>query len=194
VPAERITVALLGPGQELDAAGPRPEPPRHFLYVGDGEPRKNLGVLLAAYALYRSLAAGEPLKLVLAGSATASQPGVECEPGPDRRRLGELYRTAAALVHPALHEGFGLTPLEAMRLGTPVLAAPVAGVVDVCGSAARYAAASDAQAFAAAMAALGGDPQLRAALRERGVRRAADFSWATCARAHADAYSLALTP
>jgi glycosyltransferase involved in cell wall biosynthesis len=191
VPAERITVALLGPGQQLPSAGERSGPPSHLLYVGDAEPRKNLGVLLEAYARYRASTA-RPLPLVLAGSASVLADGVRIVRGPDERALAELYRGAAALVHPALHEGFGLTPLEAMRLGTPVIAAASPAVVEVCGDAARYCAADDGEAFAAAIAELARDPSARAVLRERGIARAANFSWAKCARAHLDAYSCAL--
>jgi glycosyltransferase involved in cell wall biosynthesis len=188
VPAERLIVASLGPGQQL-AAVDRPERPRHFLYVGDEEPRKNLATLLQAYGRYRDLAA-DPLELVLAGSVDASGPGVRVERRPSAPRLAELYAAAAALVHPSLYEGFGLTPLEAMRLGTPVIAARSPGVVEVCADAVRYADPRDSAEFAVAMAEIGADPGLQERLRERGSQRARDFSWSSCARAHLDAYSL----
>ncbi len=187
----RTTVALLGPGQELTPLGP--VRPRHFLYVGDAEPRKNLPALLAAYARYRERSGGEPLPLVLAGGATAGAPGVSVVARPDAVRLAELCAGAAALVHPALHEGFGLTPLEAMRFGVPVLAAPVSGVVEVADAAVRYADPHDPETFAAAMAELAGDAALRERLAAAGRRRAEAFTWARCARAHQDAYSVALS-
>jgi glycosyltransferase involved in cell wall biosynthesis len=193
VPAGRLSVAHLGPGQELSIGqGAAPDSPRHFLYVGDGEPRKNLGVLLDAYTRYRS-AVAEPLELVLAGSAGGNGArGVRVVKQPDGAALAELYGAAAALVHPALHEGFGLTPLEAMRLGVPVIAARSAGVLEVCGEAAVYADARDPAAFASAMVALAGSAGDRRRLSALGLARAAEFSWAMCARAHVDAYSLAL--
>jgi glycosyltransferase involved in cell wall biosynthesis len=190
VPAERIVVAPLGPGQELrvNHAG---EGSRHFLYVGDGEPRKNLPLLLAAYRSYRKQVT-DPLDLVVAGSATAGGQGVRTERAPSSRRLAELYACAAALVHPSLYEGFGLTPLEAMSVGTPVLAARSPGVTEVCADAALYAEPSDVDSFAAAMVKLAGDPSLRRDLSSRGAIRAEHFSWAECARRHAYAYSLAV--
>jgi glycosyltransferase involved in cell wall biosynthesis len=188
---ERITVASHGPGQAFVAAGGHAA--RHFLYVGDNEPRKNLGVLLGAYARYRRDVVAEPLPLVLAGSVSGvDEPGVQLEMRPDGERLGALYRDAVALVHPALHEGFGLTPLEAMRLGVPVIAAPSAGVREVCGDAARYADPRDPDAFRAAMVELHSSQALRAELAARGSARAVEFSWAKCADAHLAAYSLAL--
>jgi glycosyltransferase involved in cell wall biosynthesis len=177
VPAERIVVALHGPGQELPAL-PRAEKPEHFLYVGDAEPRKDLGTLLAAHERYRAEVA-DALPLVLAGAAGETA-------GPER--LAELYAGAAALVHPSLYEGFGMTLLEAMAAGVPVIAARTPGAVEVCGDAARWCEPRSVDQFAEAMATIGGGAELA----ERGRARVAGFSWAASARAHRAAYSLAL--
>jgi glycosyltransferase involved in cell wall biosynthesis len=191
VPAEKVVVAPLGPGQQLPSTDGPVADPQHFLYVGDAERRKNLGVLLEAYRRYRERVA-RPLELVLAGSVLARGAGVRVEQRPSSARLSELYRDAAALVHPSLYEGFGLTPLEAMTVGTPVVAARAPGVTEVCAEAARYAAPEDPEEFAAAMVELGRDPALRRELARLGKERAAQFSWHDCARLHAYAYSLAL--
>lgn len=190
--ADRIVVAPHGPGQEPEQRPDR-RAPAHFLYVGDAEPRKNLPALLAGYRVYRERAA-EPLPLVLAGTAEARAPGVRVELRPDAERLAALYAEAAALAHPALHEGFGLTLLEAMSTGTPVVAGRVPGVVEVCAEAARYVDPRDPGALAEALGALAGDAALRRDLSERGRRRAAEFSWRRSARAHLEAYTLAAGP
>jgi glycosyltransferase involved in cell wall biosynthesis len=189
VTAGRIVVAPHGPGQEI-VSGERAR--EHFLYVGDEEPRKNLPTLLAAYRSYRERVP-RPLSLVLAGSASAYDPGVTVERCPSRARLGELYAGAIALVAPSLYEGFGLTVLEAMSAGTPVLAALSPGLLEVCADAARYADPRDPASFADAMVQISEEPQLGAQLSELGRRRAARFSWSDCARAHVAAYSLAQT-
>jgi glycosyltransferase involved in cell wall biosynthesis len=182
VPASHIVIARHGAGQEPDGERGRAAP-RHFLYVGDDEPRKNLGLLRAAHRLYRVAAGdGDALPLVLAG--TAGAPAGE-------ERLATLYSEAAALVHPSLHEGFGLTPLEAMSAGTPVIAARSPGVVEVCGDAVLYVDPRDPAALAAELARVAADEGLRRDLSERGRRRAAEFSWARSARAHVEAYTLA---
>ena len=181
----RIVVAAHGPGQEPRVGGGHAE---HFLYVGDDEPRKNLGLLLDAHARYRRLAAADALGLVLAGSARSAQEGVRCEPAPE---LETLLAGAAALVHPALHEGFGLTPLEAMHAGVPVIAARSPGLAETCADAALYVDPYDADGLAQALARVAAEPKLRASLAARGLARAAQFSWRASARAHVAAYELA---
>ena len=187
VAPDRIVIAPHGPGQLLPASQ---LPREHFLYVGDEEPRKNLPVLLAAYEEYRGLDP-EPAPLVLAGSATAAGAGLREDRNPPPQRLAELYAGALALVHPSLYEGFGLTALEAMSAGAPVIAAEAPGLRETCGDGALYADPHSPSSFAAAMTQLARDPAARDELAERGRRRAAEFSWARSARAHADAYSLA---
>ena len=193
VAAERIIVARHGAGQALTPL-PRRQPPEHFLYVGDDQPRKNLPALLTAYDRYAG-AAEHPLPLVLAGTATAHAPGVTVVPHPGADRLSELYAAAVALVHPSLHEGFGLTVLEAMGLGTPVITTRSDAAVEMCGDVARYVDPSTPQAMADEMAdemaVLATDTELSADLGERGRARAALFSWQLSARAHLEAYSLA---
>jgi glycosyltransferase involved in cell wall biosynthesis len=196
VPAHKIVVARHGPGQDFESLrqhDPREED-RHFLYVGDEEPRKNLRVLVEAYAGYRAGEGDRALGLVLAGGVAAREaPGVRVEPRPDADRLGGLHAGAAALVHPALHEGSGLTLLEAMCAGTPVLAARSPGVVETCGDAAAFFDPRDPADLAARMAEVAGDPARRRDLAERGRRRAAEFSWTRSARAHVKAYTLAFS-
>jgi glycosyltransferase involved in cell wall biosynthesis len=183
----RIVVAPHGPGQELRV---RRAAPAHFLYVGDDEPRKNLALLLEAYARYRREAGEQALGLVLAGRVRRDGPGVRCEPRPD---LAALLGAAAALVHPALHEGFGLTALEAMQAGVPVVAARSPGLAETCAAAARYVDPYDAAGLASALRDLARDGALRDDLARRARARAADFSWQASARAHIAAYTLATT-
>jgi glycosyltransferase involved in cell wall biosynthesis len=147
--------------------------------------------LLAAYAQYRA-SISDPLPLVLAGAVERGAAGVRVERAVTAERLAALYAGAAALVHPSLYEGFGLTVLEAMAAGTPVIAADAPGVREVAGEAAVYVDPRDPAAFAAAMTSAASDDALRRRLGGTGRERARAFSWATSAEAHAEAYSLAL--
>ena len=177
-PRGRIVVAPHGPGQELPPVE-RVAAPRHFLYVGDAEPRKGIGRLQEAHRAYAT-SAGEPLPLVLAGAAGPE----EVSPA----ELAELLAEAAALVHPSAQEGFGLTLMEAMAAGTPVVAVRNPGVAEVCGQAALLVEAED---LAAAMGRVGSDAGLRERLSVAGRERAASFSWEKSARLHERAYTLA---
>ncbi len=192
VAPERVVVAPHGPGQQIAALPREAGAGEHFLYVGDAQPRKNLPTLIAAYRRYRELAT-DPLPLVLVGSAAAEAPGVVVVSRPDQDQLSELYGRAAALIQPSLYEGFGLTALEAMSAGTPVIVAETAGLREICANAARYIDPRDPGSLAEAMLQLANQPRMRVELAERGLHRAAEFSWAGCARAHVDAYSLALS-
>jgi glycosyltransferase involved in cell wall biosynthesis len=178
---ERVVVAPYGPGQELEVE--RRGKPRHFLYVGDAEPRKDLPTLLAAHARYASRTR-DPLPLVLAGSATAHQPGVTVAGPVGAAELAELHAHAAALVHPARHEGFGFTVAEALHAGTPVVAAASEAVAEVAGDAALLVAPGDVDALADALAAVRARPPAPAPPRP--------LSWERCARAHIEAYTLGL--
>jgi glycosyltransferase involved in cell wall biosynthesis len=187
----RVVVAPHGPGQVEQAPEPRPDRgDGPLLFVGDTEPRKNLAGLLAAYARYRA-EAQDPAPLVLAGAAAAAagEPGVTGAPDPSPAGLSALLDGARALVHPSLHEGFGLPLVEAMALGVPVVAVASAGAREVCGPAAVLV---EPDGLAGAIGRVAGDAGLRADLAERGWERARGYTWRASARAHVRAYTLAL--
>lgn len=91
--------------------------------------------------------------------------------------LAEAFSRAAAFVWPSLHEGFGLPPLEAQRLGTPVLASDIPINREILGDSALYFPATDAAALAALFTEIARDPSLRADLSRRSLANAEDFTW-----------------
>lgn len=180
----RVTVTPLAVEREhFNPAGPRaalPDGRRFVLYAGADEPRKNVATLAAAHA--RAFPNGE-VALAAAGDAPA-QPGVVALGRLEPAQLAAWYRGALAVAVPSLYEGFGFPLLEAMACGTAVAATRATSLPEVGGDAPLWIDAPlDVDAWAAALRALAGDDTLRARHAADGVRRAATFSWDTCANA-----------
>jgi glycosyltransferase involved in cell wall biosynthesis len=98
-------------------------------------------------------------------------------------RLPTLYRGAMAAVFPSLYEGFGLPILEAMACGIPVVTSNVTAMPEIAGDAALLVDPTSVEDIAQAIERVVEDDALRQRLRERGLRRAAMFSWdRTCAQ------------
>jgi glycosyltransferase involved in cell wall biosynthesis len=171
-------------------------PERFILFLGTLQPRKNLETLLRAYARVEA-EVGWPLVVVGAAGwlyepvfATARALGLA-----ERVRftgyaapetLPFWYNAAGMLVYPSLYEGFGLPALEALACGTPVIAADASSLPEVVGDAGLLVKPRDIDGFAHAILSLARDEALRAALAERGLRRAAGYSWRrTAALTHA---------
>jgi alpha-1,3-rhamnosyl/mannosyltransferase len=177
---------------------------KYVLALGTLEPRKNLGVLLDAYALLLERRVRVP-PLVLAGRATpeaaawleratrAPLAGHVAHRGyvaaEDR---GALYAGAGLLVMPSLDEGFGLPVLEAMSAGVPVVASRRGALPEVAGDAAVLVDAMDVEGFARAIERVVHDEAHARDLTERGRARAAHFSWARTAAAARRAYGDAM--
>ncbi len=173
-------------------------PERFMLYLGTLEPRKNIPNLLRAYAQVRS-EVGMPL-LIGGGKgwnfdaifATHSELNLGDSvqflgyvPGAD---LPWWYNAATFFVYPSRYEGFGIPPLEAMASGVPVLTTNATSIPEVVGDAAIQVDPDDIDGMAAALLRMAADAELRADLRERGLRRAAQFSWAALAQTTLEQY------
>lgn len=130
-------------------------------------------------------------RLIEPGDPPAPAPAVFLGRLPDAD-VRALYRTTAVLAHPALDEGFGLTPLEAMAAGTPAVVADAGALPEVAGDGALLAPPDDPAAWAAALGRLLDDPARRAELGAAGRERAAEFTEARMAAATWAVYEVAL--
>jgi glycosyltransferase involved in cell wall biosynthesis len=101
---------------------------------------------------------------------------------PDRQTLIELYNAADLLLAPSLYEGFGLTILEAMACGTPVVTSNVSSLPEVVGDAAITLDPLDVEGIAKAIGKLQQDASYRQKLIDRGLKRASGFTWQNTAQ------------
>jgi alpha-1,3-rhamnosyl/mannosyltransferase len=97
--------------------------------------------------------------------------------GVDDPTLAALYAGAEALLHAAWLEGFGLTALESLAAGTPVVGYRAGAVAEVVGDAGLLVDERDADALGEALVTLLASSALQADLRSRAKPRAATFSW-----------------
>jgi glycosyltransferase involved in cell wall biosynthesis len=172
-------------------AGPR------LLHVGSVAPYKNLDAVIESLALLNQ-DRGERVRLWKVGAALtghhrrlARRLSVE----DDIEELGDLplaalvdaYRGADVLVMPSLYEGFGLPVLEAMACGLPVVVSDRGALPEVVKDS-GIVTGPTAPELAGAVTRILADPALSAELRERGLERAAAFSWAATAHRTAAMY------
>jgi glycosyltransferase involved in cell wall biosynthesis len=106
--------------------------------------------------------------------------------------LAPLYSGALAFVYPSLCEGFGLTPLEAMQCGAPVITSNVSSLPEVVGDAAIQVDPSDAAGLCENILTLYRNETLRKCLAVKSLARAKQFSWDKCARETIEAYRVAV--
>ncbi|HSU44680.1 MAG TPA: glycosyltransferase family 1 protein [Casimicrobiaceae bacterium] len=167
---------------------------QYVLAVGTIEPRKNIGHALAAYArLPERLRRRYPL--VVAGARGWGAADLERElhalmARGEVRFLGHvpdedlpvIYAGAGAFVFASIYEGFGLPPLEAMASGVPVLVADRGALPEVTADAAVRLDPEMPDDTSRKLGAVLDDAAMHAELARRGQRRAALFTWDTCAR------------
>ncbi len=176
-------------------------PERYVLFVGTIEPRKNVNGLLHAFRILRDQYNVHDVGLVIAGSKGWLYEETEqlvrqlklashtffLGRVPDER-LQQLYVGARVHIHPALYEGFGLPPLEAMACGTPTVVSNVSSLPEVVNDAALLVNPNDHEEIAVAMHRLLNDDELHAEFRRKGLQRAAWFNWDRAARSTLEAY------
>jgi glycosyltransferase involved in cell wall biosynthesis len=156
----------------------------YVLTVGSLIARKNLAALEPAAAALRE----RGVDLVAAGGgrpqlrAEGAAAGVRALGLVDDDVLPGLYAGARAFVLASRYEGFGLTCVEAMAAGTPVVAANAGALPETCGDAALFVDPEDAAAIADALVRVVEDETLRRRLTVAGSVRAAELSWDRAAR------------
>jgi len=178
---------------------------RFVLFAGNVKPHKNLERLIRAFARVRAQEGNEDLRLVLIGDDVSRYGSLrraveESGVRQDVRFFGfvphgtlaALYRMAAVFAFPSLYEGFGLPPLEAMACGTPVVTSRISSLPEVVGEGALLVDPYSEEAIAQGISRVLDDDELRRRLVERGLERAAQFSWERSVRSIHAGYLKAL--
>ena len=176
-----------------------------FVYLGNFRPHKNLATLLQAFSTIRgrrSEIGSQSPKLVLIGDVDAR--GREQDSKnlleqieklglggeviltgriEDDREVAAILNEAVALVHPSFHEGFGLTVLEAMSCGCPVIAANATSVPEVVGEAGILVDPHNVDEIVAAMnKILHSNTAQYQSWVQKGLEQAKKFSWQKTAK------------
>jgi glycosyltransferase involved in cell wall biosynthesis len=183
---EGVSKNFLGKGDNIDL----PDNAPYVLYVGNVYPHKNIPTLLSAIEKLN----GKVL-LILVGARSvfaqriermikqrSMEKLVQVWGAVTEGELITLYKNATAFVLPSLIEGFGLTGLEAMATGTPVIAANASCLPEVYGSAAIYFEPTDSQQLADKISDLLLDDKLRQEMIKRGRKQVNKYSWVKMAK------------
>lgn len=189
VPHAQISLCPPGAPRWRDPIADRTAHDGYVLFMGTLEPRKNVGLLLAAYQrlLVRRLS---PPKLLLAGSAgpearawleAVSRPPlaghVEHIGYVTEEHRQRVYNGARMLVLPSFDEGFGMPVLEAMSLGIPVIVSDRGALPELVGDAGLIVSPESEESLASAVERLLTDNRLIESLVQRGRERARQFDW-----------------
>lgn len=193
--------APVSPGGTAAARARHDLGPRYWLSLGAITPRKNPLRLVTAFAVARLRVGTPPPRLVVAGPGGPLQADLDLQ----IRRLGlddavrlvgwvpgselpALMAGAELLACPSLHEGFGLPVVEALAVGTPVVASVRGALPEVAGDAAVYVDPMSTTDIVRGLETVGASSMLQRRLADQGRRRAQRWSWAATAAATAEVY------
>ena len=165
-------------------------PEKYFLHIGSLKPHKNIQWLIRQFRAWHAEGKVKtPLVLVgkkdksyrseykelqelVSDSVIIHVPNVT-----EITDLVKIYNGATALIHPSLYEGFGLTLLEAMACGTPVITCPNASIPEVVSENACLVDSGSKNDMMQAVQSLETNPHQRETWRSKGLEQVKKFSW-----------------
>tara|TARA_Y100000782_G_scaffold110592_1_gene137266 strand:- start:10254 stop:11381 length:1128 start_codon:yes stop_codon:yes gene_type:complete len=166
----------------------------YFIYVGALQPRKNINHLLLAFDQFRQ-EYDESYKLIIVGEkkwwskksgkifdAMKYKQDVLFTGRLDADELANVVGGATALTYISFYEGFGIPILEGMKAGVPVITSAVSSMPEVADNAALLVNPFDIEDIIKGMKKLASDLELQKTLRQKGIERAAHFSWEKAAK------------
>jgi len=203
---EKTSVVYLGMDDFRPAASVKPYATSagkpYLLYVANRNTYKNFSGLLRAYSMSERLM--NDFNIVAFGGGPFSrserdsidQFGI-CQNSVlqlsgDDALLASVYSGASAFIYPSYYEGFGLSPLEAMGQGCPVISSNTSCLPEVLDSAAEYFDPASAETLCSALENTLYDPARLEELRSLGFERIKRFTWEACARSTMSVYKAVL--
>lgn len=178
----------------------KPKSP-YFLYVGNAYPHKNVEKMIQAFLLFSEKHPEYTLKL--AGKKDffykklvekTKSPKIEFMGFVDDSDLAKLYKYSAATIIPSLMEGFGLTTLEAMSMGSLVIASDIPSLKEVAGNNVEYFKPTDVLSLVSSLEEVAGlSEKKRHEMVQIGKKHVEKFSWENTARLTLEAYNSCLT-
>lgn len=200
IPANKISVIYEGVTTLSSSALQSDDPQTHdistvptLLYVGNCYPHKNLSTLLQAFELmHQSL---PNLHLIFAGREDVFSKRLEQQTqtlalasfikfvkNPTDAELAQLYLNCQVYVFPSRIEGFGLPPLEAMHMGTPVACSDIPSLREILGTHAVYFSPTDPKDMAKKISELLNDTSNRKERIRRAKEHVQQYSWTTMSK------------
>lgn len=167
---------------------------KYLLFVGTLQPRKNLPKLIDAFIKLKKEHRIEEKLVIAGGKGWLYQPILEKIKGAgmdneikfldyvDGEDLPALYSGAVLLTLPALYEGFGLPPLEAMACGTPVVVSNVSSMPEVVGDAGRLVDPNSVDSIAEGLLEVISSKEVQEQMSAKGILQAGKFTWENTAR------------
>jgi len=168
-----------------------------LIHVGSNHPRKNILTVLAVLKSLKDR--GLSVHLIKAGASFSQaqtdfielhslEDAIAHFDQPNQTTLVDLYNAADVLLSPSLYEGFGITLLEAMACGTPVVTSNVTSLPEVVGDAGIMASPLDVDELAMGIQRLHNNDRYRRELIQSGLLRVKDFTWECSAEQVAQVY------
>jgi glycosyltransferase involved in cell wall biosynthesis len=173
----------------------------YILYLGTMQPRKNLPILIEAFAKIKDTA--PEIKLVLAGNKNAYNFDKKIDIAIEKYNLKDdviftgyineenkpiLYKLASLFVFPSLYEGFGVPILEAMSAETPVVASDISPHREIAGNAAQYFNPEKPDELAQKISEIINNVELRNSFSDKEKEQVRKFSWKETAKTLLDVY------
>jgi len=165
-----------------------------IVYIGSAYPHKNLKKLIDALCLL-NINSEEVIQLVIISSRNIFLDKIKAYAQKvdaldfitftgflSDEQVKSLYQKALALIHPSKSEGFGLTGLEAMAVGVPVISSVSASLPEIYDDAAEYIDPDSAYDIALKIQELNQNNKIRKSLIKKGKKRVNIYSWEKTAK------------